>query len=52
MKNNDLFHIRGCKVSYDGSPLCEQKIDGFHDNAIVYSLIDSTQYESKLNSVN
>ena len=31
---------------------CEQKADRFHDDAIVYSLIGSTQNRPKLHSVN
>ena len=31
---------------------CEQRTDGFYDDAIVYSSIGSTQYEPKLHSLN
>ena len=31
---------------------CEQKTDGFSDDAIIYSLTGSTQHEPKLHSFN
>ena len=46
------FILIGCNGTYDGSLFCEQKTDGFHDDAIVYSSIGSTQYEPNLHSVN
>ena len=47
-----MINIWDCNGTYDDSLFYEQKTDGFHDDAIVYSLIGLTQYEYNLHSVN